>query len=171
MALQAGRLSLPAWARWVTAATCKQGARGVGLVSSAARQCAACTHFCDNDDPNWQHQVPPPALSTFVGSSEAGPALPPNRKPRVRPLEHARGCAAHVTPVGPETQIWLRTSALGVDPVDRRRLDFAAALQTPLGEALCCDVTLVSEVRAREGPTRLLSPLMGRTIRRAKMCT
>ena len=57
--------------------------------------------------------------------------------------------------VGPEGQIvpqqWLaRTSAPGVDPADRRRLDFVAYGATPLGEALCCDVTLVSPL-TREG--------------------
>ena len=61
------------------------------------------------------------------------------------------GCAS----VGPEGQIvpqqWLaRTSAPGVDPADRRRLDFVAYGATPLGEALCCDVTLVS-LLTREG--------------------
>ena len=48
---------------------------------------------------------------------------------------------------GPEGQVvpqWLlRTSARGVDPADRRLFDFVAYGGT-LGEALCCDVTLVS---------------------------
>ena len=48
-------------------------------------------------------------------------------------------------------QQWLaRTSAPGVHPADRRRLDFVAYGATPLGEALCCDVTLVSPL-TREG--------------------
>ena len=52
-------------------------------------------------------------------------------------------------PIGPEGQVvpqqWLvRTPAPGVDPDDRRRLDFVAYGATQLGEALCCDVTLVS---------------------------
>ena len=37
-----------------------------------------------------------------------------------------------------------RTSAPDVDPADRRRFDFVAYGATPLGEAPCCDVTLVS---------------------------
>ena len=50
--------------------------------------------------------------------------------------------------VGPEGQVvpqqWLvRTPAPGVDPDDRRRLDFVAYGATQLGEALCCDVTLL----------------------------
>ena len=40
---------------------------------------------------------------------------------------------------------WLaRTSARHVGPADRRRLDLVVYGATPLGEALCCDVTLVS---------------------------
>ena len=67
---------------------------------------------------------------------------------RAKPLEHAWVRIAREA-VGPEGQIvpqqWLaRTSAPGVDPADRRRLDFVAYGATPLGEALCCDVTLVS---------------------------
>ena len=57
--------------------------------------------------------------------------------------------------VGPEGQVvpqqWLaRTSARDVDPADRRRLDLVVYGATPLGEALCCDVTLVSPL-TREG--------------------
>ena len=57
--------------------------------------------------------------------------------------------------VGPEGQVvpqqWLvRTPAPGVDPDDRRRLDFVAYGATQLGEALCCDVTLVSPL-TRDG--------------------
>ncbi|OLQ00142.1 hypothetical protein AK812_SmicGene17239 [Symbiodinium microadriaticum] len=44
----------------------------------------------------------------------------------------------------------VRTPAPGVDPDDRRRLDFVAYGATQLGEALCCDVTLVSPL-ARDG--------------------
>ena len=57
--------------------------------------------------------------------------------------------------VGPEGQVvpqqWLaRTSAPHVDPADRHRLDFVVYGATPLGEALCCDVTLVAPL-TREG--------------------
>ena len=57
--------------------------------------------------------------------------------------------------VGPEGQVvpqqWLvRTPAPGVDPDDRRRLDFVAYGATQLGETLCCDVTLVSPL-TRDG--------------------
>ena len=50
---------------------------------------------------------------------------------------------------GPESQVvpqqWLaRTSARDLDPADRRRLDLVVYGSTPLGEALCCDVTLVT---------------------------
>ena len=46
---------------------------------------------------------------------------------------------------------WLaRTSTPHVDPADRRRLDFVVYGATPLGEALCCDVTLVAPL-TREG--------------------
>ena len=56
------------------------------------------------------------------------------------------GCASRVVP-----QQWLaRTSAPHVDPADRRRLDFVVYGATPLGEALCCDVTLVAPL-TREG--------------------
>ena len=42
-------------------------------------------------------------------------------------------------------QQWLaRTSARDVDPADRRRLDLVVYGATLVGEALCCDVTLVS---------------------------
>ena len=73
---------------------------------------------------------------------------------RAKPLEHAWVRIAREA-VGPEGQIvpqqWLaRTSAPGVDPADRRRLDFVAYGATPLGEALCCDVTLVFPL-TREG--------------------
>ena len=44
-----------------------------------------------------------------------------------------------------------RTSARDVDPADRRRLDLIVVYgATPLGEALCCDVMLVSPL-TREG--------------------
>ena len=67
---------------------------------------------------------------------------------RAKPLEHAWARFAREA-VGPEGQVvpqqWLaRTSAPGVDPSDRRRLDFVAYRASPLGETLCCDVTLVS---------------------------
>ena len=73
---------------------------------------------------------------------------------RAKPLEHAWVRIAREA-VGPEGQVvpqqWLaRTSAPGVDSADRRRLDFVVYGATPLGEALCCDVTLVSPL-TREG--------------------
>ena len=44
-------------------------------------------------------------------------------------------------------QQWLaRASSPGVDPSDHRRLDFVAYGASPLGEALCCEVTLVSDL-------------------------
>ena len=57
--------------------------------------------------------------------------------------------------VGPEGSVvpqqWLaRTSARDVDPADRRRRDLVVYGATPLGEALCCDVTLLSPM-TREG--------------------
>ena len=70
-------------------------------------------------------------------------------------LEHAWVRIAREA-VGPEGQVipqqWLaRTSAPHVDPAaDRRRLDFVVYGATPLGEALCCDVTLVAPL-TREG--------------------
>ena len=67
---------------------------------------------------------------------------------RAKPLEHAWVRIAREA-VGPEGQVvlqqWLaRTSARDVDPADCRRLDLVVYGATPLGEALCCDVTLVS---------------------------
>ena len=67
---------------------------------------------------------------------------------RAKPLERAWIRVVREA-VGPEGQVvpqqWLvRTPAPGVDPDDRRRLDFVAYGATQLGEALCCDVTLVS---------------------------
>ena len=56
-----------------------------------------------------------------------------------RPNRATTVAVAHVRPWRP-----------GVDPADRRRLDFVAYGATPLGEALCCDVTLVSPLK-REG--------------------
>ena len=44
----------------------------------------------------------------------------------------------------------LRARSSDVDPADRRCLDFVAYGATPLGEALCCDVTLVSPL-TRDG--------------------
>ena len=61
--------------------------------------------------------------------------------------------------VGPEGQVvpqqrLVRTSARYVDPADRRRLDLIVVYgATPLGEALCCDVMLVSPL-TREGQPR-----------------
>ena len=57
--------------------------------------------------------------------------------------------------VGPEGQVvpqqWLaHTTAPGVPPGDRRRLDLVIYGATPLGGALCCDATLVSPL-ARDG--------------------
>ena len=62
------------------------------------------------------------------------------------------GCASRVRLSDPSVpQQWLaRTSARDVDPADRRRLDLVVYGATPLGEALCCDVTLVSPL-TREG--------------------
>jgi hypothetical protein len=59
--------------------------------------------------------------------------------------------------VGPEGRVvpqqWLaRTTAPGVPPQDRRRLDLVIYGATRLGEALCCDVTLVSPLRADGRP-------------------
>ena len=73
---------------------------------------------------------------------------------RAKPLEHAWVRIAREA-VGPEGQVvpqqWLaRTSARDVDPADPRRLDLVVYGATPLGEALCCDVTLVSPL-TREG--------------------
>ena len=73
---------------------------------------------------------------------------------RAKPLEHAWVRIVREA-VGPEGQVvpqqWLaRTSARDVDPADRRRLDLVVYGTTPLGEALCCDVTLVSPL-TREG--------------------
>ena len=44
------------------------------------------------------------------------------------------------------------THVCRVDPADRRRLDFVAYGATPLGEALCCDVTLVFSLMREERP-------------------
>ena len=75
---------------------------------------------------------------------------------RAKPLERAwiRVVREALRPEGQVVpQQWLvRTPAPGVDPDDRRRLDFVAYSATQLGEALCCDVTLVSPF-AREGST------------------
>ena len=73
---------------------------------------------------------------------------------RAKPLERAWIRVAREA-LGPEGQVvpqqWLvRTPAPGVDPDDRRRLDFVSYGATQLGEALCCDVTLVSPL-ARDG--------------------
>ena len=73
---------------------------------------------------------------------------------RAKPLERAWIRVVREA-IGPEGQVvpqqWLvRTPAPGVDPDDRRRLDFVAYGATQLGEALCCDVTLVSPL-ARDG--------------------
>ncbi|CAK9101722.1 132 kDa protein, partial [Durusdinium trenchii] len=55
--------------------------------------------------------------------------------------------------LGPEGRVvpqqWLsHTTAPGVCPADRRRLDLVVYGASRLGEALCCDVTLVSPLRA-----------------------
>ena len=73
---------------------------------------------------------------------------------RAKPLERAWIKVVREA-VGPEGQVvpqqWLvRTPAPGVDPDDRWRLDFVAYGATQLGEALCCDVTLVSPL-TRDG--------------------
>ncbi|OLP78339.1 hypothetical protein AK812_SmicGene41498 [Symbiodinium microadriaticum] len=55
------------------------------------------------------------------------------------------------------SQQWLaRTTAPGVAPDDRRRLDLVIYGASRRGEALCCDVTLVSPLRA-DGPNALLA--------------
>ena len=59
--------------------------------------------------------------------------------------------------VGPEGRVvpqqWLaRTTAPGVQPDDRRRLDLVVYGASRLGEALCCDVTLVSPLRTDGAP-------------------
>ena len=73
---------------------------------------------------------------------------------RAKPLERAWIRVVREA-VGPEGQVvpqqWLvRAPAPGVDPDDSRRLDFVAYGATQLGEALCCDVTLVSPL-TRDG--------------------
>ena len=42
-----------------------------------------------------------------------------------------------------QVSINVRIRLLGVGSADRRRFDFVMYGATPLGEALCCDVTLV----------------------------
>ena len=57
-------------------------------------------------------------------------------------------------------QQWLaRTTAPGVAPADRRRLDLVVYGATPGGEALCCDATLVSPL------TRAGRPVPGADLR------
>ena len=64
----------------------------------------------------------------------------------VRVCREALGPEGRVVP-----QQWLAaTSAPGVSSADRRRLDFVLHGATPLGQALCCDATLVSPL-TRDG--------------------
>ena len=66
----------------------------------------------------------------------------------VRVAREALGPEARVVP-----QQWLaHTTAPGVAADDRRRLDFVLYGATRLGEALCCDVTLVSPLRRNGRP-------------------
>ena len=67
---------------------------------------------------------------------------------RARPLEHAWTRVAREA-VGAEEQVvpqqWLaNTTAAGVNPNDRRRLDLVVHGASATGAALCCDATLVS---------------------------
>ena len=62
----------------------------------------------------------------------------------VRVAREAVGAEGRVVP-----QQWvLHTTAVGIPADDRRRLDFVLYGATRRGEALCCDVTLVSPLRA-----------------------
>eukprot|EP00439_Symbiodinium_sp_Y106_P019261 s9450_g2.t1 len=62
----------------------------------------------------------------------------------VRVAREAVGAESRVVP-----QHWLvHTTAPGIPADDRRRLDFVLYGATRRGEALCCDVTLVSPLRA-----------------------
>ena len=88
---------------------------------------------------------------------------------RAKPLERAWIRVVREA-VGPEGQVvpqqWLvRAPAPGVDPDDRRRLDFVAYGATQLGEALCCDVTLVSPLTrdGRPQPCPCTPPLQCRS--------
>ena len=57
--------------------------------------------------------------------------------------------AAARWPNKPRLQQWLvHTPAAGIPAEDRRRLDFVLSGATRRGQALCCDVTLVSPWRA-----------------------
>ena len=73
---------------------------------------------------------------------------------RAKIVEHAWVRVAREV-IGPEGQVvpqqWLtHTTAPGVAPDDRRRLDMVIYGVTPWGGALCCDATLVSPV-SRDG--------------------
>lgn len=75
---------------------------------------------------------------------------------RAHVLEHAWVRVAREA-VGPEGRVvpqqWLsRTNAPGVPSDDRRRLDLVIHGATPLGEALCCDATLVSPLTSAGAP-------------------
>jgi hypothetical protein len=66
----------------------------------------------------------------------------------VRVAREAVGAEGRVVP-----QQWLaRTTAPDVPPDDRRRLDLVIYGASRLGEALCCDATLVSPLRADGRP-------------------
>ena len=63
-----------------------------------------------------------------------------------RVAREAVGPEGHVVP-----QQWLaHTTAPGAASDDRRRLDLVIYGATPLGEAICCDATLVSPLRRDE---------------------
>ena len=89
----------------------------------------------------------------FVACPRAG--LLPRRGAWVQVAREAVGAEGRIVP-----QQWLaRTTAPGVAPADRRRLDLVVYGATPGGEALCCDATLVSPL------TRAGRPVPGADVR------
>ena len=74
----------------------------------------------------------------------------------VRVAREAVGADGQVVP-----QQWLsNTTAPGVAPDDRRRLDLVIYGASPMGGALCCDATLVSPTANLDGEAPLLSDVL-----------
>ena len=97
----------------------------------------------------WQHPAAADKASP-VAEPWLGPVRRPPRRlcPWVRVAREAVAAEGRVVP-----QQWLaQTTAPGVAPADRRRLDLVIYGASRRGEALCCDVTLVSPLRTNGRP-------------------
>ena len=100
------------------------------------------------------HHAVPASHAACVASPSAPPTPPPFKS--VRPLSRMRRARRRLRrpclgmpAVGADGQVvpqqWLcATTAPGVAPDDRRRLDLVIYGASPVGGALCCDATLVS---------------------------